>query len=300
MLIHYHAADVWSCGVILYVLLAGFLPFDESTIVALFAKIQSADFTYPSWFSAEARSLIDQMLVADPKARLSIAQIRTHPWFLGPTGAAPESAAPAPPSTTPSAAEMENAVKEETLGEDWDDGDYPKGLTQPVTLNAFDLVSQCGGFLLDKTFRPEIFYAAPADEALPKPSRSSSGQSVQAGTVSGVRRKCFHFTASNISAHDLAAAGYDALQDMGCDFDTPRETCLQTGVIRASLLSAKGMVGVGLQVFVLTPSLCLVEVKRGKGDIMEWSTAYAELIDRRLAHLLNKPKRPDEDVKEYY
>ena len=42
---------------ILYVLLAGFLPFDEQTIVALFAKIQSADFTYPSWFTPEVMIL---------------------------------------------------------------------------------------------------------------------------------------------------------------------------------------------------------------------------------------------------
>lgn len=78
-------ADIWSIGVILYVLLAGFLPFEEKTIAALFSKIKVADYSYPSWFSSEAKSLLDGILVANPTKRFTLDQVKNHPWTKGPT-----------------------------------------------------------------------------------------------------------------------------------------------------------------------------------------------------------------------
>ncbi|ONK55597.1 uncharacterized protein A4U43_UnF1310 [Asparagus officinalis] len=73
--------DVWSCGVILYALLCGNLPFDDASIPNLFKKIKSGMYTLPSHLSPGARDLISRMLVVDPMKRATIPEIRQHPWF---------------------------------------------------------------------------------------------------------------------------------------------------------------------------------------------------------------------------
>uniref|UniRef100_A0A7S3JSI0 non-specific serine/threonine protein kinase n=1 Tax=Aureoumbra lagunensis TaxID=44058 RepID=A0A7S3JSI0_9STRA len=73
--------DVWSCGVILYALLCGSLPFDDESIPNLFKKIKSGMYSLPSHLSQLARDLIPRMLVVDPMKRITVPEVRAHAWF---------------------------------------------------------------------------------------------------------------------------------------------------------------------------------------------------------------------------
>ncbi|KAK7311908.1 hypothetical protein RJT34_10375 [Clitoria ternatea] len=74
-------ADIWSCGVILYVLLAGFLPFQHENLMTMYNKVLRAEFQFPPWISTDARRLISKILVADPSKRTTIPAITRVPWF---------------------------------------------------------------------------------------------------------------------------------------------------------------------------------------------------------------------------
>ncbi|KAL6575597.1 CBL-interacting serine/threonine-protein kinase 9 [Orobanche hederae] len=139
------ASDVWSCGVILFVLMAGYLPFDEPNLVALYRRIQRADFSFPSWFSSSAKRLIKRILDPNPLTRITIPDILENDWFKK--------------DYKPPQFQDEEGVSLDDVDAVFNDSDehlVTERKEKPVSMNAFELISRSQGFSLENLFDKQM------------------------------------------------------------------------------------------------------------------------------------------------
>eukprot|EP00252_Welwitschia_mirabilis_P025420 TRINITY_DN791_c0_g1_i1.p1 TRINITY_DN791_c0_g1~~TRINITY_DN791_c0_g1_i1.p1 ORF type:complete len:439 (+),score=35.37 TRINITY_DN791_c0_g1_i1:508-1824(+) len=130
-------ADIWSCGVILFVLLAGYLPFQDTNLMIMYRKIYKGDFKCPPWFSADVRKLIIRLLDPNPSSRITIPQILENPWFRRGFRNPLLSTASISASLSP---DIDVAFEGDDHGE------------KPACLNAFDIISLSPSFDLSGLF----------------------------------------------------------------------------------------------------------------------------------------------------
>ena len=78
----YHGleVDIWSCGVILFAMVCGYLPFEDNNTSQLYKKILSGEYVLPNFISDHFKDLLEKILNVDPTKRFSLEEIYSHPW----------------------------------------------------------------------------------------------------------------------------------------------------------------------------------------------------------------------------
>ena len=240
-------ADIWSCGVILFVLVAGYLPFHDPNLMEMYRKISKAEYRCPRSFSTELKDLVFRMLDPDPSTRISISRIKRSTWYRKPfelnaTKMKPESARD---KVCNGEATTSNLIECGNLEEN-------QGPSSLPNLNAFDIISLSTGFDLSNLF--EERYGR-------REERFTTRQ--PAGTVFGKLKELAERLKLKIKKNENGVLKLAA----------PKE-------------GIKGHLELDAEIYELAPSFLLVELKKTNGDTIEYQKLVKDEIRPALKDMV--------------
>ncbi|KAH7568544.1 hypothetical protein ACOSQ2_011848 [Xanthoceras sorbifolium] len=254
-------ADLWSCGVILFVLMAGYLPFEESNLMALYKKIFKADFKSPPWFSSSAKKLITRILDPNPLTRITIAEVIENDWFKKgykpPRFEQPDINLDDVDAIFNQSVDSRNLVVERR-----EEGPVAQGPMAPVTMNAFELISTSQGLNLSSLFEKQM----------------------------GLVKRETRF-ASKCSANEIISKIEEAALPLG--FDVKKNNFKMK--LQGEKMGRKGHLSVATEILQVAPSLYMVELRKSGGDTLEFHKFYKSL-STGLKDIVWKPVA--DDIKE--
>ncbi|XP_059668121.1 CBL-interacting protein kinase 2-like [Cornus florida] len=241
-------ADIWSCGVVLYVLLAGYLPFHDSNLMEMYKKIGKAEYKFPNWFPPEVRRLLSKILDPNPSTRVSIAKIMENSWFQ--KGLDTKSTRMEMEEKEPAIIDVD-AVFGPT-GDSSTTAETKQELAKPSNLNAFDIISLSEGFDLSGLFE-------------------NSDQ-----------RKEVRFT-SRQPAKTIISKLEDMAKHLRLKVKKKDGGLLK---LEGSKEGRKGVLSIDAEIFEVTPNFHLVEVKKSSGDTLEYQKIMKQDIRPALKDIV--------------
>ncbi|GAB2300764.1 CBL-interacting protein kinase 18 [Dionaea muscipula] len=248
-------ADIWSCGVVLFVLLAGYLPFQDANLMEMYRKIGKAEFKFPNWFPPDVRRLLSKILDPDPNTRISTAKIMESSWFKKgyhekklPFEADHLKAEPQPDTTADAAAAADGGAPFTT----------PILIENPSPsagkgLNAFDIISFSEGFDLSGLFE---------EQDQKKQVRFTSRQ-----PASSISMKLEEI-AKQLEMKVVKKDGGSMMK-----FESLKQ-------------GRKGVLGFEAEIFEVTPTFHMVNIKKSSGDTVEYQLVLKQEIRPALKDIV--------------